>query len=297
MADHVASLNARVDGAVATFERARHERNRANRAKAATFGVLFLLAVVGSLWVSEFNVGKFVEGLPGLAAYIHGTLPVIRTEHFVADIGEWYWGISRWLSLLLDTILMAFMGTLLGTAGALLVCFPASRNLTTHVWLYFLCRRLTEISRTVPELVFALIFVYAFGLGPLPGVLAIALHSMGALGKLFSEVNENVDPEPGEGVRAAGGNWMQQVRYAIVPQVLPTFASYTLLRFEINVRASSVVGFVGAGGIGQELYTVIRQFIYVDISALVLLLVATVALIDIACGHLRRHLIGKQALT
>jgi phosphonate transport system permease protein len=297
MADHVASLNARVDGAVAAFERARHELNRANRAKAATFGVLFLLAVVGSLWVSEFNVGKFVEGLPGLAAYIHDTLPVIRTEHFVADIGEWYWGIGRWLSLLLDTILMAFMGTILGTASALLLCFPASRNLTTHVWLSFMCRRLMEISRTVPELVFALIFVYAFGLGPLPGVLAIALHSMGALGKLFSEANENVDPEPGQGVRAAGGNWMQQVRYAIVPQVLPTFASYTLLRFEINVRASSVVGFVGAGGIGQELYTVIRQFIYVDISALVLLLVATVALIDISCGHLRRHLIGKQGLT
>jgi phosphonate transport system permease protein len=297
MADHVPTLNARVGGAVTAVERARHELNRANRAKAATFGVLFLLAVVGSLWVSEFNVGKFVEGLPGLATYIHGTLPVIRTQHFVADVGEWYWGIGRWLSLLLDTILMAFMGTLLGTVSALLLCFPASRNLTTHVWLYFLCRRLMEISRTVPELVFALIFVYAFGLGPLPGVLAIAVHSMGALGKLFSEANENVDPGPGEGVRAAGGNWMQQVRYAIVPQVLPTLASYTLLRFEINVRASSVVGFVGAGGIGQELYTVIRQFIYVDISALVLLLVATVALIDISCGHLRRHLIGKQALT
>jgi phosphonate transport system permease protein len=146
-------------------------------------------------------------------------------------------------------------------------------------------------------LVFALIFVYAFGLGPLPGVLAIAVHSMGALGKLFSEVNENITAGPGEGVRAAGGNWMHLVRYAVIPQVLPDFASYTLLRFEINVRASSVVGFVGAGGIGQELYSVIRQFIYVDISALVLLLIITVALIDITCEHLRRRLLGEQAFT
>jgi phosphonate transport system permease protein len=154
-----------------------------------------------------------------------------------------------------------------------------------------------EMARTVPELVFALIFVYAFGLGPLPGVLAIAVHSMGALGKLFSEVNENINPGPMEGVRAAGGNWWQVIRYAVVPQVLPNLTSYTLLRFEINVRASSVVGFVGAGGIGQELYTVIRQFIYVDVSALVLLLVLTVALLDIICEHIRHRLIGAQALT
>jgi phosphonate transport system permease protein len=161
---------------------------------------------------------------------------------------------------------------------------------------YSLARRCLEIARTVPELVYALMFVYAFGLGPLPGVLAIAVHSLGSLGKLFSEVAENIDPGPVEGVRAAGANWWQTVRYAVVPQVLPNFASYTLLRFEINVRASSVVGFVGAGGIGQELYTVIRQFIYVDISAIVLLLIVTVAILDILCEQLRQHLIGAQAL-
>jgi ABC-type amino acid transport system permease subunit len=166
-------------------------------------------------------------------------LPEIRTGHFVADVAEWYWGIGRWLSLLLDTVLMAFMGTLFGTAGAFLMCFPASRNLTPHGGVYVICRRLLDIARTVPELVFALIFVYAFGLGPLPGVLAIGVHSMGALGKLFSEVSENIAPGPADGVRAAGGNWFQLVRFAVVPQVLPNFASYTLLRFEISVRASS----------------------------------------------------------
>ena len=140
----------------------------------------------------------------------------------------------------------------------------------------------------------AMIFVFSFGLGPLPGVLAIAVHSMGALGKLFAEINDNVDLRPVEGVRAAGANWYQMLRYAVVPQVLPGFLSYTLLRFEINVRAASVIGFVGAGGIGQELMFVIRQFVYTDISAIVLLLIVLVALIDMGCEQLRYRVIGME---
>jgi len=260
-------------------------------------GSLFLAAVAASSWVSEVSVANFVEGFPGLVAYVRGTLPEIRAGHFAADVAEWYWGIGRWLGLLFDTVLMALMGTLFGTVSAFLVCFPASRNLTPHSGVYIICRRLLEIARTVPELVFALIFVYAFGLGPLPSVLAIVVHSTGPLGKLFSEVNENIDRRPADGVRAAGGNWFQVIRFAVVPQVLPNFVSYTLLRFEVNVRASSVRGFIGAGGIGQELYTVIRQFIYVDISALVVLLILTVAFIDIGCEQLRRRLIGERVLT
>jgi phosphonate transport system permease protein len=153
-----------------------------------------------------------------------------------------------------------------------------------------------EIARAVPEIVYALIFVFSFGLGPLPGVLAIAVHSTGALGKLFSEVNENIDHQPLEGIRAAGGNWFQVIRYGVVPQVLPNFLSYALLRFEINVRAASVVGFVGAGGIGQELMFVIRQFIYVDISAIVLLIMLMVTTMDITCEKIRHYTIGKEAL-
>ncbi len=294
---YIADLHLDTPGTLAAFEQTWRAINRTKRAKTATFGGVFLVAVAGSLWVSEVSITHFIEGLPGLVAYIRGTLPTIRVDHIGTDVAEWYWGIGRWMRLLLDTLLMAFMGTLLGALGAFLLCFPAARNLTTHRWTSVICRRVLELFRTVPELVFALIFVYAFGLGPLPGVLAIAVHSMGALGKLFSEINENIAMEPGEGVRAAGGNWMQLVRYGVIPQVLPGFASCTLLRFEINVRASSVVGFVGAGGIGQELYSVIRQFIYVDISALVLLLILTVALIDISCEHLRRRLLGEQAFT
>jgi phosphonate transport system permease protein len=297
MLRHVGDPDTGVCRSVTNFEETWRASRRAKRAKTAIFGGVFLLALAGSLWVSEVSVSQFIKGLPGLVAYIRGTLPTIRIDHIGPDIAEWYWGAGRWLWLLLDTLLMAFMGTSFGALGAFTLCFPAARNLTAHRWPSAVCRRALELFRTVPELVFALIFVYAFGLGPLPGVLAIALHSMGALGKLFFEVNENIAPQPGEGVRAAGGNWMQVVRYGVIPQVLPAFASYTLLRFEINVRASSVVGFVGAGGIGQELYSVIRQFIYVDISALVLLLIITVALIDIICEHLRWRLLGEQAFT
>jgi phosphonate transport system permease protein len=296
MTQRVVSPLTGANNQVAAFERARQELNRAKRVQTVTWASLFLLGVAGSVWVSEVSLGKLVGGFPGLVSYVQGTLPVIRAGHFIADVAEWYWGLGRWLSLLLDTLLIAFMGTLFGTVGAFFLCFPASRNLASHGWLYVICRRALEVTRTVPELVFALIFVYAFGLGPLPGVLAIAVHSMGALGKLFSEVNDNIALGPVEGVRAAGGNWGQIVRYAVVPQVLPNLISYTLLRFEINVRASSVNGFVGAGGIGQELYTVIRQFIYVDISALVLLLLITVAAIDMICERLRHRLIGEQAL-
>lgn len=152
------------------------------------------------------------------------------------------------------------------------------------------------MARTVPDLVYALIFVYAFGLGPLAGALAIAVHSAGALGKLFAEVNEGIDRGPGHGVIAAGGNWPQVIRYAVVPQVMPNFLSYTLLRFEINVREASVLGIVGAGGIGQELYLAVRQFEYQDISAIVLLIVATVAIIDLTCEQIRHRLIGAETL-
>jgi phosphonate transport system permease protein len=142
-----------------------------------------------------------------------------------------------------------------------------------------------------------MVFVFSFGLGPLPGVLAIGIHSAGALGKLFSEVNENIDMNLIEGVRATGANWFQIMRYAVLPQVLPNFFSYSLLRFEINVRAASIIGFVGAGGIGQELMFVIRQFVYTDISAIVLMIIFTVSIIDISCEKIRHAIIGKEVLS
>src|SRR6185436_19181647 len=156
-------------------------------------------------------------------------------------------------------------------------------------------RRLLEFARTVPGIVFALIFVIAFGLGPMAGVLAIAVHSAGALGKLFSEIVENADMKPVEGVRSTGASWLSCMRFGVLPQVSAGFASYTLLRFEINVREASVMGFVGAGGIGQELLVAVRKFYYYDVSAILLLIIVTVFLIDIGTGWIRGGLFGREA--
>jgi len=159
----------------------------------------------------------------------------------------------------------------------------------------WLSRRYLEIARTVPELVFALIFVFCFGVGPLAGVLAIGLHTAGALGKLYSEANENIDMRPLDGVKAAGGSWFDQIRYAVVPQVLPNILSYTLLRFEINVRASSIIGYVGAGGLGQEFRTAMSYQEYTDLSALFVIILVTVTVIDRASERLRHRVIGLEA--
>lgn len=281
---------------VAAFDVAHARQVRTRRTQTFLFLILFGLAFAASIWVGEVRPDRFVEGLPGFLNYVEGTFPKDTGEGTVADVQEWYWGFGTWLSLLFDTIIIAFVATLAGFILGFALCFPASKNLMQNRLVYFVTRRIMEIARAVPELVYALIFVFAFGIGPMAGVLAIAIHTIGALGKLFSEVNENIDAKPLEGVRASGGNWFQVIRYGVVPQVTPNFLSYTLLRFEINVRGAAIIGFVGAGGIGQELYFVIRQFVYTDISAIVILIVITVSLIDISCETLRHRLIGKETL-
>ena len=258
-----------------------------------TFGyiVLFLVAMAISVYVGEVNFPLFLSGMPMLADYVRQTIPTLTIDNFSADLGEWMWGVKHWLLLLFDTIVIAFLGSLLGGTLAFIFSFPASRNLVESTWICFTARRVMEVARTVPELVYALILVFAFGVGPFAGMLALAIHTWGALGKLMSEVNENIDMAPLEGVTASGANWLEVIRAAVVPQVMPNFLSYALFRFEINVRAATVLGLVGAGGIGGELYLVIRQFEYTDISAIVVLIVMTVAIIDMASEHLRHRII------
>jgi phosphonate transport system permease protein len=279
-----------------SFERARAELARAKRARNASFVLLLLFALGISFWAGEVRTSTLLEGIPNFFNYINDIAPELRHDHLLTDLGEWYWNLGHWLILLVDTVLIAFLGTFLGTVAAFLLSFPASRNLSPNGTVHFASRRLLEFARAVPELVYALVFVFSFGIGPLPGVLALAVHTTGALGKLFSEANENASLDTVEGVRSVGADWFQTMRFAVVPQVLPNFLSYSLLRFEINVRAASVIGFVGAGGIGQELMFVIRQFVYSDISALVLLIILTVVLMDISCERLRHRLIGREAL-
>lgn len=235
-----------------------------------------------------------LAGLPRLGDYVAKTIPELGWRSLGADLADWFWRWRVWLDLLVETLLIAFMATSLGVAAGFLLSFPAARNLSPAPALVWITRRFLEIARTVPELVWALIFVFCFGVGPMAGVLAIALHCTGSLGKLYSEANENVDMRPVEGVRAAGGSWFEQMRYGVVPQVLPNTLSYTLLRFEINVRSSSIIGYVGAGGLGQELRTAVSLQEYTDLSALFLIILATVFLIDWGSERLRHRVIGLE---
>jgi phosphonate transport system permease protein len=269
----------------------------ARRRQALLFFGGLLVACALAAWIGEVRPARFVEGLPRLGNYVVGLIPPLRWATLGADLAEWYWGLAKWLRLLLETVLIAYVGTMLGFLGAFALCFSASANLVRSRWIVIAARRTLEFFRTVPELVFALVFVVAFGLGPLPGVLALALHTLGALGKLFAEVNENVDLKPVEGIQAAGGSWVEAMRYAVLPQVAPGFASYALLRFEINVRGAAVLGFVGAGGIGQELLTAIRQFYLTDVSAILLLIIAAVMVTDMLTEALRHRLLHLERRT
>ena len=260
------------------------------------FALVFLVVFQFAASFSNFTPERLAAGLPRIGEYLGKTVPEIGLSTFAADMSTWYYGFQRWLGLLFDTILIALLATLFGAIGGFLLCFPASRNLVSSFWLYFVFRRLAELLRCVPEVVYALIFVVAFGIGPLAGVLALTAHAAGALGKLFAEANENIDERQLEGVRAAGGNWFEVIRYAALPQVLPNFTTYTLWRLELSIRSAAIVGFVGAGGIGQELYQAISLNYYEDVSAIVLMIVITITLIDLVCERIRHRIIGAEAL-
>jgi len=146
-----------------------------------------------------------------------------------------------------------------------------------------------DACRAINEMVFAMLFIVAVGLGPFAGVLALAVHTTGTLAKLFSEAVEAIDPRPVEGIRATGAHKLVEIVYGVIPQVMPLWVSFTLYRFESNVRSASVVGMVGAGGIGVVLYEVIRGFQYAQTCAVLIMLVVSVTLIDLASARLRKR--------
>ena len=265
------------------------------RLKATLVAAVFCAALVIAAIGAEVNLRTLFTYFGNFISYFDRILTLENGARVWTDLGEWFWGWQKWLKMLGETILISYVGTLTGAALAFVLNFFAAQNTSPNRWLLFVVRRLLEFARTVPGIVFALIFVIAFGLGPMAGVLAIAIHSTGALGKLFSEIVENADMKPVEGVRSTGASWISCMRFAMLPQVGAGYASYALLRFEVNVRESSVMGFVGAGGIGQELVVAIRKFYYSDVSAILLMIVVTVFIIDITTGWLRANLFGRDA--
>lgn len=269
-------------------------------AVAAARRQVWLGIVVAGLALVVAGLGAEVEPatlwnkLGNFTSYFDRLLTLDTGARVWTDPAEWFWGLSRWTRLLGETLLIAYVGTLTGAAGAFVGCFLVSRNLMRSALVRIVVRRLLEVCRTVPDIVFALIFVASFGLGPLAGVLALAIHTTGALGKLFAEVVENISLDPVEGLAATGATWTGQVRFGVLPQVLSNFASYALLRFEVNVRGAAVIGFVGAGGIGEELIVAIRKFYYADVSAILVMVVLCVMTIDLLSERVRHRLLTLE---
>ncbi len=237
---------ARLEALLAGYQR---EVGRRRRQSLLVLAILAILMAIAGRF-GEVDLDNLARNISNFTSYFGRIMPKLTFAHFGADVADWYWNVTGWLKLLFDTVLIAYLGTLIGAGGAFMTAFFAAANLAPNNALRWSIKRIFEFCRTVPDLVFALMFVSAFGLGALPGILAIAIHTFGALGKLFSEVIENIDMKPVEGVRSTGSRFIEMVRFGALPQVMSVFASYTLLRFEINVRSGSVIGMVGAGGIG-----------------------------------------------
>jgi phosphonate transport system permease protein len=250
--------------------------------------IFIVLMIAGFRVVEDRSAGSFAEGwrqvldfpinLVSEAWEKRGNLPGYFVEYFPA---------------LVETINIAAVATIMGAIGGLMLSLLSTRGLAPFPRLIPLFRRLMDIQRAFPEIVIALVLIFILGGGPVPAMIAIAAHTAGALGKLFSEVAENVDMKPLEGLQSVGASWFQRMILGVMPQVAPNYLSYGLMRFEINVRASAILGFVGAGGIGYELKNAMTfgtgRF---DISAAIfILLFFTIVFFDQLSSALRNRLV------
>jgi phosphonate transport system permease protein len=206
-------------------------------------------------------------------------------DFFPPDFADW----RIYVAEMIVTVQVAVWGTLLAVICAIPLGLLSSSNIAPP-WLYQPVRRLMDAARAINEMVFAMLFIVAVGLGPFAGVLALWVHTTGILAKLFSEAVEAIDPHPVEGIRATGANVLEEIVYGVIPQVMPLWVSYTLYRFESNVRSASVVGMVGAGGIGVVLYEVIRSFQYAQTSAVMVIVIVFVTAIDLVSARIRKAL-------
>jgi len=237
-------------------------------------------------------------GLALALVWSFGPAEMWRTPSLVTDAGnmaeygrafldpnfrEWRY----YLDEMVLTVQIALWGTVLAVVFGIPFALLSSSNIAP-VWIVQPVRRLMDACRAINELVFAVLFVVAVGLGPFAGVLALFIHNMGIISKLFSEAVEAIDPRPVEGIRATGATRLQEIVFGVVPQVAPLWISFALYRFETNVRSATVLGIVGAGGIGQILFESIRGFYYAETAAIIIIIVVTVSLIDILSQQLRR---------
>lgn len=240
-----------------------------------TITLLSLAILIWAYHGAEVNFRTLYENSGNMLLYLKGFMQ--------PDFLEW----RDYLLEMLVTIQIAIWGTLLAVIFAVPFGILSSSNICPS-WLYLPVRRVMDCCRSVNEMIFAMLFIAAVGLGPFAGVLALFLHTTGILAKLFSEAVEAIDPQPVEGIRSTGANRIEEIAYGVIPQVLPLWISYTLYRFESNVRSASVVGMVGAGGIGMLLWDAIRGFQYGSTAAIMLIIIATVIALDIVSALIRK---------
>ena len=244
------------------------------------FFTAFIIILFLSALESEINFFLFLD--PQRINRIVNYIP----QYFPPDFTNW----KLYLEDTLITIAMGIWGTLLAAIAAVPLSIMASNNVFP-AWVVQPTRRILDAMRAINELVFALIFIVAVGLGPFAGVLALFLHTAGTLGKLFSEAVEAIESGPVEGIRATGASKLQEVIYGVIPQVIPLWTSFTLYRFESNVRSASVLGIVGAGGIGVSLYQSFGAFEYQKVCAILIILIFATSLIDLISAKIRDWLV------
>jgi len=251
--------------------------------------VVFVALMASGFRLAEMrNAGDFLSGLPMVFQFPSEVLS--EAWRMRANLPGLF---LEFAPSLFETINIAGVATLIGALGAAFLALLSTRGLAPWPWALPLFRRSMDAFRAVPEIVVALVLIYVFGGGPVPAVIAIALHTCGALGKLFSEVAENADLKPVEGLASVGGTWAQRMWLGILPQVAPNWLSYALLRFEINVRASAILGFVGSGGIGYDLKIAMQWGAgkFDQVVAIFLLLFLTIMVIDQFSGFYRDRLV------
>lgn len=247
---------------------------RANLVVLAGWGLL--LAMLAASW-------KGADMRPADLVRDSGNMAQYAASFFPPDFSEW----RSYLHEMVITLQIALWGTVLAVICAVPLGLLSASNIAP-VWVRQPVRRLMDACRAINEMVFAMLFIVAVGLGPFAGVLALWVHTTGILAKLFSEAVEAIDPQPVEGIRATGANALEEVFFGVIPQVLPLWISYSLYRFESNVRSASVVGMVGAGGVGVVLWEIIRGFQYAQTCAVMIMIVVTVSAIDLVSARIRK---------
>lgn len=224
-----------------------------------------------------FDGARLSEGLPAI-----GTMFV---EMVPPDFSRW----ENWVQPMIDTVAMSVAGTALAVILSVPLAFLAARNTAPNMAVYRVARMVLNALRAIPELIMGIVFVAAVGFGMLPGVLALGLHSIGMVGKFFAEAIEHAHPAPIEAAEATGATRLQVITHGVLPQVFPQFADVTMYRWEYNFRASTVMGMVGAGGIGTELVGSLRLIDYPQVAAILIVILAAVTLVDGLSGRLRRR--------